>query len=259
MKVSAKTKYKVTKSMLLVAILCTSLLAGFIVLVAFFGSYMGTFVISLSDDTVDLGISLSENSSFVDSSSRLFVNPLVSASPTSFINVDFEEGVQIDGNIPDEEKKNYIGYSFYIRNTGNIAVNVALSLETVKVKRNVDDAVRIAIIEDGVVDEDSNLSSRSSKLFIKEGKNKDERTCSLMISDELARYESFEKAYFDDKFLGEYIIENFKPGDVHKYTLFIWLEGWDLDCNDDIKDGQLKMKMSFDIIDIYEEDGDDVM
>ena len=37
--------------------------------------------------------------------------------------------------------------------------------------------------------------------------------------------------------------ENFKPGDVHKYTVIIWIEGEDPECVDNIIGGEVKMRM----------------
>ena len=37
--------------------------------------------------------------------------------------------------------------------------------------------------------------------------------------------------------------KDFKPGDVHKYTVVIWIEGNDPQCDDDIIGGEVKMHM----------------
>ena len=38
------------------------------------------------------------------------------------------------------------------------------------------------------------------------------------------------------------------PGDVHKYTIVIWLEGDDPDCTDDLIGGHLGMEFQFSMI-----------
>lgn len=40
-------------------------------------------------------------------------------------------------------------------------------------------------------------------------------------------------------------IKNFKPGDVHKYTIVLWLEGKDVDCTNEIIGGEFRAHMSF--------------
>ena len=38
---------------------------------------------------------------------------------------------------------------------------------------------------------------------------------------------------------------NFKPGDIDKYTLVLWVEGSDPDCTDNILGGEFKVEMKF--------------
>ena len=40
-------------------------------------------------------------------------------------------------------------------------------------------------------------------------------------------------------------IENFKPGDISKITVVIWIEGNDPDCTDDVIGGEFKVDMVF--------------
>ena len=42
--------------------------------------------------------------------------------------------------------------------------------------------------------------------------------------------------------------EDFKPDQVDKYTVVIWLEGWDPECIDNIKGGVVKMSMNFKVL-----------
>ena len=39
--------------------------------------------------------------------------------------------------------------------------------------------------------------------------------------------------------------QNFKPGDVHEYTLVLWVEGSDPECTDNILGGEFKVEMQF--------------
>lgn len=251
----ARTKYKVTKSLLLLGILCTGLLSAFIGLVAFFGQYMGTFVISLDDDTTKIGITLSDNIGFTNPGSRLLVNPVNSADPTTFNDIDFARAIQTDGDFDSSSTNNYIAYTFYIKNEGNAAVDVSFNVDIITATNNVDAAMRMALIEDGAVDKDGNVTMRDGKLYYKDEDNKDPRAYSLLDEAKLKIYEQFDNTRFTgNKILDNYMIENFRPSDVRKYTLIIWLEGWDDDCTDSIIRGQLKMKLTFSIFKIIEDD-----
>ena len=272
----ARSKYKVTKSLLLIGILVTGLLSAFIGLVAYFGQYMGTFVISLDDTALALGIALSDDEEFTTSNSRLLVNPVNSANPTTFSDIDFAKAVSTNGDMDKSDGNNYIAYTFYIRNEGNISVDVELNLDTVTVTNNVDKALRIAIIEGGYVeggyDEENPpygdlVKFTKGTIFLKEDGHGDEaivRTIAKRFREdesgnriyyEKELYDSFTKEYLtsDDNF-GNYVIEDFVPQEVRKFTIIFWLEGWDSDCNDQIKHGQLKMKLEFSIRKLNDED-----
>jgi hypothetical protein len=263
----ARSKYKVTKSLLLIGILITGLLSAFIGLVAYFGQYMGTFVISLDDASLALGIALSEHEDFEISNSRLLVNPVNSANPTTFTDIKFGDAVSTDGDMDKSDGNNYIAYTFYIKNEGNISVDVELNLNTITVTNNVDKALRIAVIEGGYVDEEGDVKFTKGTIFLKDDGHGDEavvRTIDKFYRDdengnriyyEKELYDSFEKEYMtkDDNF-GNYVIENFVPQEVRKFTIVFWLEGWDGDCTDQLKHGQLKMKLIFSIRKIDDED-----
>ena len=43
--------------------------------------------------------------------------------------------------------------------------------------------------------------------------------------------------------------EDFKPGDVDKYTILMWVEGNDPECVNEILGGHMKMSMTFSVED----------
>ena len=40
-------------------------------------------------------------------------------------------------------------------------------------------------------------------------------------------------------------VDNFKPGDINKYTIVLWIEGSDPECTDNILGGEFKVHMDF--------------
>jgi hypothetical protein len=266
----ARSKYKVTKSLLLIGILITGLLSAFIGLVAYFGQYMGTFVISLDDASLALGIALCEHEEFEQSNSRLLVNPVNAANPTTFTDIKFGDAVTTDGDMDKGESNNYIAYTFYIRNEGNISVDVELNLNTITVTKNVDKALRIAVIEGGYVDEKGDVKFDKGTIYMKNDGNGDEAVVrSLtriyredengnMIYYEKILYDSFTKELLNEENnFGHYVVENLVPMETRKFTIVFWLEGWDADCTDTLKHGQLKMKLVFTIRKMEDEEEDE--
>ena len=51
--------------------------------------------------------------------------------------------------------------------------------------------------------------------------------------------------FVDDKVVMTTKTEAFKPNDVDKYTVVIWIEGGDKECVDEIRDGWIRMRMLF--------------
>ena len=115
---------------------------------------------------------------------------------------------------------NYIAYTFYAENQGKEVINYWRTIEIDDVVKNADEAVRVKIIKDG------------------------EETTYAKLNKTTGKAEPGTTAFTED---GVVMLEketNFKPGDVHKYTVVIWLEGEDPDCVDDIIGGEVKMHMN---------------
>lgn len=229
-------------------VLCTGLLSAFIGLIAFFGQYMGTFVISIDDTATKLGISMADNVEYENPTSRLLVNPVNKAHPVTFQDVNFEEAINTDGDLNVTRNNNYIAFTFYVRNDGNVTVDVSLDLESLEITKKVDSAIRIAIIEDGLVDSENNITMSHSVLFMKSEENMDQVTYEMLSDKKKELYDRFEIRGFKDNDFGDYVFRNFSPGAKKKFTMIIWLEGWDKDCNDSIKQGQLKMNLTLKIV-----------
>ena len=164
----ANTKYKTTKILLIIGIIFLILLSGFIGLVAYFGQYMGTFVIGLDYYSKTLGIQLSETSDFATPTTTLLVNPVNEGIPASFGAIDWAGTIAKDGDYDSSKKNNYIAYTFYLRNEGTIAVDISLNLNVAQIINSVDDSARIAIIEDGSFDENGLIQFKDARLYMKE-------------------------------------------------------------------------------------------
>lgn len=220
------TKYQVTKNFLLLGILVTGLLSAIIGILAFFGQNMGTFVISLSDELAETGIVLSDNKEFNTATQRLLVNPVNGAYPVTYSYIKVEDAVNTDADYQDPDNLTYIAYTFYILNEGKTMVDVRLTVDMVSVTNNVDGCIRLMIIENG----------EYQSIYYKEDDNRHPK-------DETP-YE-IAQTFVSDTRICDKEFKLFRPGDVKKYTLIIWLEGWDRDCTDTVKGGQLKMEMMF--------------
>jgi len=116
--------------------------------------------------------------------------------------------------------ENYIAYSFYIENLGDKASDYWTELIIDDVIKNVDEAIRIRVYKNGNYTTYAKLSNRGNP----------EKDTTAFQSDTLVAMEKVEK---------------FKPGDINKYTIVIWLEGNDPECTDNILGGEIKIHMAF--------------
>lgn len=115
---------------------------------------------------------------------------------------------------------NYIAYSFYIENIGEAVQDYWSEVIIDDVIKNVDEAVRIRIYKNG-----------EYLTYAKMGTNKKPEKDTI--------------AFEDDTLVAMDHVENFKPGDINKYTIVIWLEGTDPECTDNILGGEIKLHMAF--------------
>lgn len=225
-----KTKYKVTKSLLLLGILTTGLLSAIIGVLAFFGQNMGTFVISLGDNAYESGIILSDNREFTDAYPRLLVNPVNGAECVCYEWIKLDDIVENDGDFEDPDGYKYIAYTFYLRNEGNTIADIEWYIDITSATLDVDKAVRIQVIEDGDIE-------NQSIFWLKD----DSKQNKYDYTPECIDFES------KTRVVTRRIID-FYPTDFRKFSVIIWLNGWDNDCDDLIQGGQLKLSMNFDIV-----------
>ena len=119
----------------------------------------------------------------------------------------------------DHNGDNYIGYTFYIENQGHEIQRYWYTMYIDDVIKNVDEAIRIMIVRNDEV-----------KVYAKENPitHEAEKNTTKFYKNDMPVLESR---------------DNFKPGDVDKITIFIWLEGDDPECVDNLLGGEIKIHM----------------
>ncbi len=117
--------------------------------------------------------------------------------------------------------ENYIAYTFYIANEGKEATNYWYQINILDVIKNVDDAIRIIVYQNGK----ETVYAKSSSLT-----GKAEVGTVPFVSKDVAVLKQ-RKAL--------------KASDVDKYTVVVYLEGEDAECVDAIIGGEIKLNMEF--------------
>ncbi len=157
-----------------------------------------------------------------DTDYKVYRSQLLAPSPDSYDNISYrwlpkdiaeQEGGSHNGD-------NYLAYTFYVENTGSDVSDYWSEVVIGDVIKNVDSAVRIRVYKNG-----------KYVTYAKIGENgKPEPDTVPFLEDDLVAIEH---------------TSNFKPGDIDKYTLVLWIEGSDPECTDNILGGEFKVEMNF--------------
>ena len=118
----------------------------------------------------------------------------------------------------------YLVYTFYIENTGDEIASYTREVIIDDVIKNVDAAIRVRIY-----------------------KNEEYLTYAKLSSE--GEVEPNTVPFIDDEIIMSEDVTNFKPNDIDKYTIVLWIEGEDPDCTDNILGGEFKVRMNFKPID----------
>lgn len=153
---------------------------------------------------------------------KVFRSELYAKPPNTFDNISYkwlpEDVNESAGGSHNGE--NYLAYTFFIENMGNDVADYYSELVIEDVIKKVDEAVRIRVYKNGIETTYAKISARGTS-------------------------ENGTTPFVDDKLVALDHVENFKPGDIDKYTVVLWIEGSDPECNDNILGGEIKISMNF--------------
>ena len=212
---STKKFAKKTKFILLMLLLF--LLGLYLVVSVIYNN--GNFSITLDDNLYyEKSLIIYDNPDY-----KVYRSELYAPAPESFDNISYRW-------LPDDlylyegsnNGENYLSYSFYIENTGEQTSDYWTELVIDDVIKNVDEAVRVRVFRD---DEEVTTYAKLSAAT-----GKPEKGTVAFVSDELITREH---------------VTNFKPGDISKFTVVMWVEGSDLECTDNILGGEFKVHLDF--------------
>ena len=130
----------------------------------------------------------------------------------------------IPSNINDEADgthhgRDYMAYTFYAENVGKEVINYWITTQIDEIEQDVDDALRFVLYKNGV-----------QTVYAKPATNGNPEPRTVPFKDE--------KTVLLEK------NADFKPGDIDKYTLVVFMEGNDPQCNDDLVGGKIAMHMT---------------
>ena len=194
------------------------LLLAILFITAFMQEKMGNFTINLNRlELYRKGISISESGSFEKATARLTANTVKDATNISIDDLPDN----LDGIDGDHNGKNYMAYTYYVRNAGKEDLGYVATITLDSCAKGAEQAVRVAVWRNG------------KRVVYAEpaADGGDEEGCTSFESDTLVcTYEE----------------ENFLVGNVDRYTIVIWMEGDDPECVDSIIGGSVEFSMHID-------------
>ena len=174
--------------------------------------------------TINLDPNLSANKKIVMSSTSDFNETSLTLNVKS---LDYMDNISeswlpadLDNHEGEHSGNNYLAYTFFIKNDSDEKTSYSFSINILSVIKNVDEAVRVALYTNG---EKVVYAKKSNTTGGPEG------TTTMFESNNRIMYK---------------LRKDFKPQEVDKYTIVVWLEGDDPECVDAILGGEMKMEVS---------------
>lgn len=138
-----------------IGLIITGILSLILVLITVYGQFTGTFLIKLTYSAERKGILLSEDVEFTEGKERLILNPISNVEDMieeNIVKID-EIFASTGGQFVDPDNKNYVAYTFYIKNSGQEVVDVRYDLMITKAHKNLDKALKIIMYQDDLIGE----------------------------------------------------------------------------------------------------------
>ena len=209
-------QYRVRKRILLSALACILVLVIVLYIFAALYKKTGSFTVSLDKyDMTKYGLTLSEFPDMTHNNSHL--NAKIDEHITNIAGETIPANVDnIDGK---HNGANYIAYTFYLQNAGEVEVSYDYQVAISNVTQSLDEAIRLRLYVDGVPT--TYAKTRS------DGGGAEPGTTEFYSANVMARGR----------------VDDFNPEEITKFTVVLWIEGNDPDCIDWLIGGRLKVEM----------------
>lgn len=192
----------------------------------------GDFTVTMDKDAYNMGITLSEKADFMQSSRFLTGEKCVDMLDTTleWLPDDLDD---IDGSHNNSNGQSFLAYTFYVKNGGTVDVKYEAEILIDAVSLGVDEAMRVMVFRNG-----------EPTIYAKPQKGTTDKREENLDDNGVSRY-PIDKNFVSSTKVMENKVDLFKAGDIDKYTVVVWLEGWDPECVNKILEGEIKMSMKF--------------
>jgi len=220
-------------------------------IVAFLGRFVGTFTVSLDNSNVSLA--LSETTSFENPVSFLHINELPPYDEMTYTQLpsdeelDSEETDYLYGANHDPEGNvtslNYFKYTFYVKNVGNVSARYQFRINILEnapseasegsPSRYLDDTLRVMLYSNSEKADTHDKTVYAKRRAIAYEPGNSEIIYKEPISfqeDKVPPGEEFQgyaEMFESQDVIATLQVDGFERDAINRYTLVMWLEGWD--------------------------------
>lgn len=244
----------IAKALAMGATLYTALGVGAAALAAtFLFAYVtemkGNFTINLTAEMISQGFVLSDTEDFAVPSTRLYTDEIENLNAISIQDISATVDTEEDGS---HNGTGYMAYTFYIRNDGDEAASYIFDLNITSSTKDVISASWIMVYQDGEQLIYSELSADGDRENLYGYKympfSETAADIETLYYEENGYYGITPNDFVDDTTAVQGVREDMQPGEVHKYTIVVWIEGDDPECTNDILGGHAGFSFQFEMI-----------
>lgn len=230
--VSLFRKKKVIISLTIIFLLLTSVIA----IVSIYGLNTGGYTLSIDDKLAGMGISLSNTPDTKDEVSELTGKLKGDVVPIMQPQINRYTVLKNDGDFISNDG-NYLGYTYYLNNSGTKECSVEATLQILGATHYLDETIRLWVF----------FGDDTEGTIYKKHEDVPADTYDDPNSL-LPRYRETTD-FIDNDVVCTRVFKNMQPGEQIKISIIMWIEGKDPDCIDEgdrsILGGLIKIGMGF--------------
>ena len=197
--------------------------------VTIYGKNVGNFVISVDKET-RYALSLSEDGDFEKHSTTILqAEGLTDAIDATYSYIPADIGSKAGAD--NDYAHRYTAYTFFLKNSSPLSSSYNMKIVIDDEYRGISAAMRIMVITNG-----------ERVIYAKRDKDGN-----VVEHNDLGEFSYKTQPFNSASEVCDLLYANIDPEEVVKYTVVMWLEGWDEDCVDSIKGGAIRLTMNFTI------------
>lgn len=209
-------KKKIFSKISRVTLLLLLLVVSSVYLILYVVYNESSFTINVDKDMLKSSIFLTEDGTLENKTRKLTANAAEYMDNISVNWISEDIDVEATGS---HNGENYFAYTFYLVNNGENSINYWYEIAIDDIIKDLDKAIRVMVYHNG------------------------EKTIYAKPNEQTGLPEVGTKKFYSSDIAVLVERKNFSPGESDRFTVVVWIEGDDPDCNNELLGGGIKMHM----------------